>query len=100
MSKLFFCFSVVIGAIAVVDFLLYCVIYSKIDPSDPLSNMIHKQVYVRFGDYVIGKKNGRGHIDQSLSNHSVYVYGEKSRLSKLPKTIPVKVQNNTASEEI
>lgn len=77
MSKLFFCFSVVIGAIAVVDILLYCIIYSKIDPSDPLSNMIHKHVYVRFGDYIIGKKIGGGHVDQSLSNHSVHVYGKK-----------------------
>ena len=77
MSKLFFCFSVVIGAIAVVDILLYCIIYSKIDPSDPLSNMIHDQVYVRFGDYIIGNKNGRGHIDQSFSNHSIHVYGKK-----------------------
>lgn len=100
MSKLFFCFSVVIGAIAVVDILLYCIIYSKIDPSDPLSNMIHKHVYVRFGDYIIGKKIGGGHVDQSLSNHSVHVYGKKSSLSKLPKTIAIKAQNNTANEEI
>ena len=100
MSKLFFCFSVVIGAIAVVDILLYCIIYSKIDPSDPLSNMIHDQVYVRFGDYIIGNKDGRGHIDQSFSNHSIHVYGKKSRQSKLPEAIAMKVQNNTASEKI